>query len=1023
VTRFTWLVATAFLGALIVGACGESAPVQGVDSMQGTVDVKVSFDVGAPEPDLPAVETVGDLQANEDTSGQDDGCQSDDDCPAGVCVPTPAGAFCTSPCGEDNVCPETHYCDGGEPAVCQPLHAALCRPCLKDEDCGGEASGARCAQFAGLGTFCATLCGSGCPETYACEAVTLLDSTTTQRCVLGDGSVCACSESAIEEGLATGCSVSNDHGTCYGLRLCGPDGLGECDATTPTAEVCGGGDENCNGPIDESGAEGCLEFFQDTDQDGLGEDGNSFCYCQPEGLFTALKGGDCDDNDSMVGECQILYADLDDDGWGDGDDSQCLCAPEWPYTATNTGCKEDDGSVVPCSVWYVDADGDGVGTDESQCLCAIEGDYKAPTDGDCDDSDPAIDFCWDHFYDADADGVGDENLMQCLCGPAGLYTALLGGDCDDEEPLSAPGKIEVCDGVDNDCNGLTDEEGASDCVVYLYDGDKDSFGVAAKSKCLCKPFGKYTTTKPGDCNDLDSNIFPGQPCSPPQCEGFIISGLCPEGTCGEGSEAAPCSGGFVCQDPVSCRESCSSKEHCAPGKYCVAGACIGEGLDGSPCNKDDECASDHCANGFCCEWGDCCSGDDADCNDGNDCTEAFCDASFVCQKTELDGSVCVDASCQGSVFTEQKYCVEGACLLGGKKVLCSTNNPCETGLCSPEGCAIEAKPVGTGCGDFTCSGFELVQPKTCDGEGSCSGGGQVEVCANSFTCLNNTQCRESCDIDAHCQPDTYCEQGSCAPLKADGLPCVSDAQCEAGSCQGGYCCAGCCDGGTIGSDQYARAVEICGETYFAVEGNSQCRRIISDFGKFSHDDKDPSLGDTSMAQLSTGIAANMQNQQGGENTGTSGADPDGTVGTVYDLCGFTVKLKVPANAKGMAFDFIFFSSEYPEWVGTQFNDSFNVMLKSELFDGNVAFDNQGNPISINNVLFNTFGNALAGTGYDNGVGGSTGWLTTTVPLVPGETITIRFVIYDEGDHVYDSDVLLNNFRWLEFQPGVGPVTE
>jgi len=178
-----------------------------------------------------------------------------------------------------------------------------------------------------------------------------------------------------------------------------------------------------------------------------------------------------------------------------------------------------------------------------------------------------------------------------------------------------------------------------------------------------------------------------------------------------------------------------------------------------------------------------------------------------------------------------------------------------------------------------------------------------------------------------------------------------------------------------------------------------------------------------MAQLSTGFAASFGNQQGGENTGTSGPDPDGTVGTVYDLCGFTVKLKVPANAKGLAFDFIFFSAEYPEYVGTQFNDSFNVMLKSELFDGNVAFDNKGNPISINNVLFNTFGNALAGTGYDNGIGGSTGWLTTTVPLVPGETITIRFVIYDEGDHIYDSDVLLNNFRWLEFQPGVGPVTE
>jgi len=43
--------------------------------------------------------------------------------------------------------------------------------------------------------------------------------------------------------------------------------------------------------------------------------------------------------------------------------------------------------------------------------------------------------------------------------------------------------------------------------------------------------------------------------------------------------------------------------------------------------------------------------------------------------------------------------------------------------------------------------------------------------------------------------------------------------------------------------------------------------------------------------------------------------------------------------------------------------------------------------------------------------------------VPNETFTLRLVIYDEGDHIYDSDVLLNNFRWVEFVSGTGPVTE
>ena len=44
-------------------------------------------------------------------------------------------------------------------------------------------------------------------------------------------------------------------------------------------------------------------------------------------------------------------------------------------------------------------------------------------------------------------------------------------------------------------------------------------------------------------------------------------------------------------------------------------------------------------------------------------------------------------------------------------------------------------------------------------------------------------------------------------------------------------------------------------------------------------------------------------------------------------------------------------------------------------------------------------------------GGGTGWLTTTSPVVPGETATLRFVIFDEGDHILDSTVLIDNFQW------------
>src|SRR5262249_54509614 len=116
---------------------------------------------------------------------------------------------------------------------------------------------------------------------------------------------------------------------------------------------------------------------------------------------------------------------------------------------------------------------------------------------------------------------------------------------------------------------------------------------------------------------------------------------------------------------------------------------------------------------------------------------------------------------------------------------------------------------------------------------------------------------------------------------------------------------------------------------------------------------------------------------------------------------------------------------------------------------NISYDSQGQPVTINNGFFavcdsysgpnfdskmvsNTCtkpASLLAKTGYDipdpmygNRVGGGTGWLKTTAPVKPGETITLRFIILDEGDDKYDSSVLIDNFRW-QLQPVQAPVTE
>jgi hypothetical protein len=168
--------------------------------------------------------------------------------------------------------------------------------------------------------------------------------------------------------------------------------------------------------------------------------------------------------------------------------------------------------------------------------------------------------------------------------------------------------------------------------------------------------------------------------------------------------------------------------------------------------------------------------------------------------------------------------------------------------------------------------------------------------------------------------------------------------------------------------------------------------------------------------------------------------------TVHDAIGVKLQIKVPGNAQGFSYDFNFWSGEWPEWVCTNFNDSFVAWLTSKAFKGkagdlNISYDAMNNPVSVNNGFFDrcspspaTVGcngtmksdpckggaNELQGTGFYNmGMyctqqatgGGATGWLETKAPVKGGEVMTIQFIIWDTGDGVYDSSVLLDNFKW------------
>lgn len=176
---------------------------------------------------------------------------------------------------------------------------------------------------------------------------------------------------------------------------------------------------------------------------------------------------------------------------------------------------------------------------------------------------------------------------------------------------------------------------------------------------------------------------------------------------------------------------------------------------------------------------------------------------------------------------------------------------------------------------------------------------------------------------------------------------------------------------------------------------------------------------------------------------------------VNDVVTLKLTLKAPKNASGVKFDFNFYSGEWPAFICSPFNDGFVAYLEAEGFNNgkadNMSFDSKKNPVSVNNGFFDRCTpnvkvgcsssavdgtsqcpkgtDELEGTGYGitgkwcSGMvnagqdtstnGGATGWLTSQAPIKPGETFTLELMIYDGGDGVLDSSVLIDNFGWAE----------
>jgi hypothetical protein len=318
------------------------------------------------------------------------------------------------------------------------------------------------------------------------------------RCILTDDHPyasaldCDSSDSNTHPGAAefessTSCRKDSD-GDGYGddSPPAGVDAGGDCDDTPVVGvsirpggtEVCDDDDtdEDCDGDTNDLNAVDCTDWHKDQDGDGFGDPDATECRCGPRGVYSESDDLDCDDSTSTIHP--------------DADESCDLVDSDCDESLIDGIYDDFDGDGQPdCA--DPDADGDGhSGLDDCYDLDPTMY-VGAPescdlTDSDCDGS------YVDGFADEDLDGIPD-----CVDDEDGDGYPLE-VDCDDDNAAIHPGvssDTAVTLGVDNDCDGLIDE----DTIFALLDAGED---VLIFSELQVNPQGSYSEERDNEWFEL-----------------------------------------------------------------------------------------------------------------------------------------------------------------------------------------------------------------------------------------------------------------------------------------------------------------------------------------------------------------------------------------------------------------------------------------------------------------------------------------------------------------------------------------